>query len=173
MIPVLIADTDNALTPMARATIAELWDLMCDLDRRIHGLDFDAVFKADPTCQRIAATKGVGPKIATAIVAAVGNGAEFRNGRHMAAWLGLVPRQHPSGDRRLTMGISKRGSQHLRSLLVHGARAVVRTAPNKLNPHNRWVNDLRKRLATAVSRRPDSAAPSPVHWQRLRLSWVR
>jgi transposase len=147
MIPLLIADTDNALTPMARATIAELWDLMCDLDRRIHGLDgrIDAVFKADPTCQRIAAIKGVGPKIATAIVAAVGNGAEFRNGRHMAAWLGLVPRQHSSGDKRVTMGISKRGSQHLRSLLVHGARAVVRTAPNKLDPRNRWVNDLRER----------------------------
>jgi transposase len=70
-------------------------------------------------------------KTATAIVAAIGDGSEFKNGRHLAAWIGLVPRQFSSGDRTTLMGISKRGSQHLRSLLVHGARAVVRTAPSK------------------------------------------
>ena len=79
------------------------------------------------------------------MVAAIGDGADFKNGRHLAAWLGLVPRQYSSGDKRITMGISKRGSQHLRSLLVHGARAVVRTAPNKHDPQNQWVNDLRER----------------------------
>jgi transposase len=147
IIPALLSDMTNGLTVMARETIAELWDLMCDLDRRVAAIDkkIDAVFKADPACQRIARIKGVGPKTATAMVAAVGNGAEFKNGRHLAAWLGLVPRQHSSGDKRMMMGISKRGSQHLRSLLVHGARAVVRTAPNKHDPHNRWVNDLRER----------------------------
>jgi transposase len=146
-IPVLLSDMTNELTAMARETIAELWDLMCDLDRRVAAIDkkIDAVFKADPTCQRIARIKGVGPKTATAMVAAVGDGAEFKNGRHLAAWLGLVPRQHSSGDKRVMMGISKRGSQHLRSLLVHGARAVVRTAPNKHDRQNQWVNDLRER----------------------------
>jgi transposase len=146
-IPVLLSDMTNGLTAMARETIAELWDLMCDLDRRVSALDkkIDAVFKADPACQRIARIKGVGPKTATAMVAAVGDGAEFKNGRHLAAWLGLVPRQHSSGDKRVMMGISKRGSQHLRSLLVHGARAVVRTAPNKNDRQNQWVNDLRER----------------------------
>lgn len=96
-------------------------------------------------CQRIAKIKGVGPKTATAIVAAVGDGAEFKNGRHMAAWLGLVPRQHSSGDRQVLMGISKRGDQHLRSLLVHGARAVVRTRANKNDPMNQWVTQLQER----------------------------
>src|SRR5215467_5548416 len=104
-----------------------------------------AVFKANPACQRIARIKGVGPKTATAMVAAIGDGADFKNGRHLAAWLGLVPRQHSSGDKRITMGESKRGSEHLRSLLVHGARAVVRTAPNKHDRQNQWVNDLRER----------------------------
>lgn len=147
VIPALLADATNELTAMAREAIAELWDLMCDLDRRISVIDkkIDGVFKADPACQRIARIKGVGPKTATAMVAAVGNAVDFKNGRHLAAWLGLVPRQHSSGDKRMMMGISKRGSQHLRSLLVHGARAVVRTAPNKLDPHNRWINDLRER----------------------------
>jgi transposase len=63
----------------------------------------------------------------------------------LADWVGLVPRQFSSGDRNVLMGISKRGSQHLRSLLVHGARAVVRTAPNKTDPNNQWVNQLRER----------------------------
>ncbi len=76
---------------------------------------------------------------------AVGDGSEFKNGRHLAAWVGLVPRQFSSGDRKVLMGISKRGNQHLRSLLVHGARAVVRTAPNKTDPNNEWINQLRER----------------------------
>jgi hypothetical protein len=107
--------------------------LFRDLDRRIAIFDkkIERVFLDSEPCQRIAKIKGIGPKTATAIVAAIGDGSEFKNGRHLAAWVGLVPRQFSSGDRTLLMGISKRGSQHLRSLLVHGARAVVRTAPNK------------------------------------------
>jgi transposase len=122
---------------MARGAIAELYDLFRDLDRRIAVFDkkIDEVFRNSEPCQRIAKIKGVGPKTATAIVAAVGDGSEFKNGRHLAAWIGLVPRQFSSGDRKTLMGISKRGRQHLRSLLVHGARAVVRTAPNKTSAH--------------------------------------
>ena len=147
MIPEILADQTNELTPMARDAINELWDLLCDLDRRIESFDkkIEAVFKASEVCQRIAKIKGVGPKTATAIVAAVGDGAEFKNGRRMAAWLGLVPRQHSSGDRKVLMGISKRGDQHLRSLLVHGARSVVRVAANKNDPINQWVNQLQER----------------------------
>ena len=147
MIPEILTDTTNELSDMARDAISELWDLFCDLDRRIASFDkkIAAVFKASPTCQRIAKIKGVGPKTATAIVAAIGDGKEFRNGRHLAAWLGLVPRQHSSGDKRTMLSISKRGSQHLRTLLVHGARAAVRTAPNKTDQLNSWVNGLRER----------------------------
>ncbi len=78
------------------------------------------------------------------MIAAIGDGSDFKNGRHLAAWLGLVPRQHSSGDRRVMMGISKRGSQHLRTLLVHGARAVVRTAVRKTDSRSMWV-ELRQR----------------------------
>ncbi len=147
LIPDVLADLDNELTPMARETIAELYDLFRDLDRRISDFDkkIDRVFRQSETCQRIAKIKGVGPKTATAIVAAIGDGAEFKNGRHLAAWVGLVPKQHSSGNKTVLMGISKRGNQHLRSLLVHGARAVVRTAYNKSDPHNQWVNQLRER----------------------------
>jgi transposase len=100
---------------MAREAIAELYDLFCDLDRRIAFFDkkIDRVFRESEDCQRIAKIKGVGPKTAMAIVAAIGDGSEFKNGRHLAAWVGLVSRQHSSRDRTVLMGISKRGNQHL------------------------------------------------------------
>jgi transposase len=147
MVPEILADQGNELTSLAREAIRELYDLFRDLDRRIAVFDkkIDAVFLQSEPCQRIAKIKGVGPKTATAIVAAIGDGSEFKNGRHLAAWVGLVPRQHSSGDKKVLMGISKRGSQHLRSLLVHGARAVVRSAPNKTDRNNQWVNQLRER----------------------------
>jgi transposase len=142
-----LSDKNNALTVMARETIGELWDLFCDLDRRVESFDqkIEALFKANATCQRLARIRGVGPKTATAIVAAVGEGLEFKNGRHLAAWLGLVPRQHSSGERQVMMGISKRGDQHLRTLLVHGARSVVRTASKKSDAMSMWINQLLER----------------------------
>jgi transposase len=147
LIPDILANLENELTAIAREAIHELYDLFRDLDRRIASFDkkIERVFRQSEPCQRIAKIKGVGPKTATAIVAAIGDGAEFKNGRHLAAWAGLVPRQHSSGDKKVLMGISKRGSQHLRSLLVHGARAVVRTAPGKTDLNNQWVNQLRER----------------------------
>jgi transposase len=147
LIPEILANLDNGLTALAREALHELYDLFRDLDRRIRVFDqkIAEVFRNSEPCQRIARIKGVGPKTATAIVAAIGDGSEFKNGRHLAAWVGLVPRQFSSGDRKLLMGISKRGNQHLRSLLVHGARAVVRTAPRKTDLNNQWVNQLRER----------------------------
>jgi transposase len=126
MIPEILSNLENELTDLAREAIEELYDLLQALDRRIASFDkkIDRVFRQNEACRRIAKIKGVGPKTATAVVAAIGDGSEFKNGRHLAAWLGLVPRQYSSGDRRVLMGISKRGTQHLTTLLVHGGRAV-------------------------------------------------
>ena len=89
----ILSGIDNELTPLAREAIHELYDLFRDLDRRIAIFDkkIDQVFRTSEPCQRIAKIKGVGPKTATAIVAAIGDGSEFKNGRHLAAWVGLVP----------------------------------------------------------------------------------
>jgi transposase len=146
-IPEILSGQQPEVTELAREAIRELYDLFQDLDRRIRSFDqrIERVFRASEPCQRIARIKGVGPKAATAMVAAIGDGSEFQNGRHLAAWLGLVPRQHSSGERHVLMGISKRGSQPLRAMIVHGARAVVRTAPGKMDPSNQWVNQLRER----------------------------
>lgn len=135
-IPLILEDAENGLSSRMRRTIAELYDLFNDLGRRIHFFDkeIETVFRQSEACQRIAKVKGIGPETATAVVAAIGKGTEFKNGRHFAAWLGLVPRQHSSGDK------------HLRTLFIHGARAVVRVATNNNDGHmNQWVNQLKER----------------------------
>jgi len=147
MIPEVINDGSNDLTDLCREILSSLMDLMREIDKRVREFDqrIDQVFRSTEACQRVGRIRGVGPKTATAVIAAVGDGKDFDNGRHMAAWLGLVPRQHSSGDRTILMGISKRGDQHLRTLLVHGARAVVRTAAGKSDQFSQWVNALRER----------------------------
>jgi hypothetical protein len=99
-IPEILAGQDNELTAMARDPIAELYDLFRDLDRRIGLFDrkIDRIFHGSEACQRIARIKGVGPKTATAIVAAIGDGSEFKNGRHLAAWV-----RYPGGTEKLSI----------------------------------------------------------------------
>ncbi len=80
---------------------------------------------ATQACRRIRQIPGIGPIVATAIVAAIGNGAAFRKGRDFAAWLGLVPRQYSTGGKAKLLGISKRGNIYLRKILIHGARAAA------------------------------------------------
>jgi transposase len=153
-IPLIINEPTSDLSPVVRDILRTLLGLLRELDARVKVFDQEIarVFQASPVCQRLARIEGVGPKTATAIVAAVGDGREFKNGRHMAAWLGLVPRHRASGDR-ITIGhISKRGDQHLRTLLVHGARAVVRTAGHKTDSKSQWVMALvaRRGLTRAI-----------------------
>ena len=106
-------------------------------------------FQNNPDCQRIAAVEGVGPLIATAVVAAISNGHAFENGRQFSAWLGLVPRQNSSGGKSRLLGISKRGDPYLRTLLIHGARSVVYRAKAKTDKRSLWINDKQQRLGTS------------------------
>jgi transposase len=86
--------------------------------------DVEAIAKRDEACRRLLAIPGVGPLVATALVAAVADGTGFKRGRDLAAWLGLVPRQHSTGGKPRLLGISKRGNSHLRRLFIHGARSA-------------------------------------------------
>ena len=165
-IPQLLADPNNGLTTMAREILQSLFEFLLLVEARIKDFDkrIDRVFRASPLCQRIATVPGVGPKTATAIVAAVGDGHDFKNGRHMAAWLGLVPRHRASGDRIIMGPISKHGDQHLRTLLVHGARAVMRGCSRKNDPMNRW-------LAALVERRGANRAIVAMANKNARIIW--
>lgn len=152
-LPEVLEDAENALTILARELFHELdRELRC-LDKRIAEFEhtIQRVFKQSELCQRIAAVEGIGPITATALVAAVGDAREFRNGREMAAWLGLVPRQVSTGGRARLLGISKRGDRYLRTLLIHGARSVVRLAERKSDARSTWVAQVKARRGKNIA----------------------
>jgi len=101
---------------------------------------------ADPRCKEVQAIEGIGPITASAIVATIGDPSVFKNGREVSAWLGLVPRQHSSGNKIRLGSISKRGDRYVRLLLIHGARSVVKVCENKTDKKNRWVAEKKQRL---------------------------
>jgi transposase len=146
-IPRLLNEEREELGTLFADLLEQLFEMLLELDRRVKWFDreIEKIFRHDEACQRISRIRGVGPKTATAMIAAIGDASEFKNGRHLAAWLGLVPRQHSSGNRQRLFGISKRGDRHLRTLLVHGARAVLRTAPKKNDPLSKWAIDVQDR----------------------------
>lgn len=123
-----------------REELAELDSRLADYNRRSQDL-----FRANEMCQRIGQIEGVGPITATALVAAVGDKSCFKNGRQFAAWLGLVPKQRSSGGKARLFGISKRGDRYLRTLLIHGARAVLGKAAGKTDPRSQWIALMRER----------------------------
>src|ERR1700716_728971 len=98
------------------------------------------VSATDAGCTRIRKIPGIGPIVATAIVAAIGNGAAFRKGRDFAAWLGLVPRQYSTGGKAKLLGISKRGNIYLRKVLIHGARAAAMRIKRDRVPIGAWLD---------------------------------
>lgn len=107
------------------------------------------IHRSHALCQKIAAVEGIGPVTATAVVAAIADGRTFHNGRQFAAWIGLVPRQHSSGDRQRQFAITGRGDPYLRMLLIHGARSVVYRAPHKNDPRSQWIAEKQRKLRTA------------------------
>ena len=145
-LPEILGDETNELTPFTREMMSELYTEFCDLDIRFDSFTekIDLIFKNNEICQRLSKIEGVGPLIATAIVAAVPNPHVFKNGRQMSAWLGLVPRQNSSGGKTNLLGISKRGDGYCRMLLVHGARSTVWRAKTKTDKRSVWIAEKEK-----------------------------
>jgi transposase len=149
----ILADPQrHGLSGLFRETLQEMAERLRFLDERVGAYDdrIERVFKQDERCRRLAKIEGVGPLIATAVVAAVGNASEFKSGRELSAWLGLVPRQHSSGNRSQLLGISKRGDRYLRTILIHGARAALRRADHKIDQRSRWA--MRIKLARGYNK---------------------
>jgi transposase len=146
-VPVWLEDAENGLTSRFRELLNGLWNDLKTLDRRVAELDreIDLIAQSDPVAKRLQQLRGVGPMVATALVATVGNAEQFASGRQMAASLGLTPKQHSSGGKDRLLGISKRGDAHLRSILIHGARSVIRTAKLKDDRLSQWVTSLAER----------------------------
>lgn len=152
-IPCILEDAMNELTVVFRALLSELYDEMVHLDKRIDMLEnkLNIICKENENCQRLLTIPGVGLLSATALVAAIGDISVFKNGRELAAWLGLVPGQHSTGGKPTLLGISKRGDTYLRTLLIHGGRTVVRVAEKYQDKRNTWIKQLEQRRGKNIS----------------------
>ena len=146
-IPCWLEGAENGLTDRFRTLLHGLWDELGVMDERLKGLDreIEVIAQAHPAAKRLMQLRGVGPLIATALVARFGDGAHFKRGRQAAASVGLTPRHHGTGGKNRLMGITKRGDRYLRSILIHGARAVVSRAHGKEDRLSRWVSELKDR----------------------------
>src|SRR5215212_323857 len=157
----------DVLPSEAREAIGVLFDHLDGLQERIDKVETQILVwhKASETSRRLASAPGVGPLTATAIVAAVGDGKQFKSARHFAAWLGLTPRIRASGGKEHIGRISKGGDRYLRTMLIHGARAVVGTAFRKDVRPRPWLKELLKR-------RPVNVAATAVAHKTARSLWA-
>jgi len=140
-VPEVLEAEGNGLPSLARETFAELHERLIELDGRVTLYDRRIAVLAEEmeAAKRLMQMPGIGPVTATALVASVGDGRHFANGRQFAAWLGLVPRQHSSGGKIRHGRITKRGERYLRTLLVHGARARVCQSRRREDGASRWA----------------------------------
>ncbi|MGH7593447.1 MAG: IS110 family transposase [Gemmatimonadales bacterium] len=154
--PVVLAaleDGDNDLPMALRHTLADQLEQVLGLEARMATIEHHlAEFASrDATTQRYQQVPGIGLLTATALRASVGSLDRFPSGRHLSAWIGIVPRERSSGNQRQLGRISKRGDGYLRTLLIHGARAVLQAAKvreRKAQPLNRlqtWALDVQQR----------------------------
>ncbi len=129
-IPDIVEDADNELPPMFRELLFHLRFYLIELNHQIEALEKQITewHKNNEDSKRLAQIPGFGVLTASALAASIGNARCFKNGRELAAWLGLVPRQHSSGGKPMLLGISKRGDAYLRTLMIHSARSIVRVA---------------------------------------------
>jgi transposase len=169
-VPDWLENPDNGLSERFRRLLDGLWGDLKELDERVAELDAEiaAIAEEDPAAQRLQQLRGVGPITATALVAAVGDGAQFANSRQMSAALGLTPRQHSPGGKDRLLGISKRGDSYLRTLLIHGARAVIRTAKHKEDRLSRRVTALEERRHLNVAAAALANKTARIAWAMLR-----
>jgi len=146
-IPEWLEDGDNGLSEFFRRLLHEGLERLYELDSHIafYTRELERLSEGNEACQRLQTLPGFGPIVASAFHGQLGHGEAFRRGRDASASLGLVPRQHSTGGKDTLLGISKRGDRYVRSLLVHGARAVVSRAAHKDDRLSRWVNKIRAR----------------------------
>lgn len=165
-IPDILEDGENALPGTMRNLLERLTDNLKEMDRQVHELEAQVQLwhRENALSRKLAEIPGLGPITASAIVATVGDAREFKNGRQLAAWMGLVPRQHSSGGKQTLLGISKRGDTYLRTLMIHGARAVIRFAESKAEPDG-WLRKL-------MARRNKNVAAVALANKNARIVWA-
>jgi transposase len=165
-VPEILEDGENDLPGSFRLLIERLADHLKELDRQVGELEVQIQLwhRDNSASQRLAKIPGIGPITASATVASVGDARNFKNGRQLAACLGIVPRQHSTGGKSTLQGISKRGDTYLRTLLIHGARAVIRVAERNPNA-DPWLKNL-------LARRHKNVAAVALANKNVRTIWA-
>jgi transposase len=166
-LPGILEDPDNKLSGALRVLLHELRLEMQYLHRQIEECDKLIVRIAGEleACNRLVAVPGIGPTIATATIAAIGNGAAFKNGRGFAAWLGVVPGEHSTGGKQRLTGTSRRGNKYLRKLFVQGAHAVLQFRTQQDPGLSAWLERL------AAHKRPQVTAVALAN-KMARMAWA-
>jgi transposase len=166
-IPCWLEDAENGLTGDFRNLLHGVWNDLLGLDDRVCEMDklIKRLAENHEECVRLQQLRGVGPMISTAMIASVGDARQYRTSRQMAAAIGITPRQHSSGDKHRLLGISKRGDVYLRTLMIHGARAVVARATHKDDRLSRWVTNIAKQ------KHPNVAAVALAN-KTARMAWA-
>jgi transposase len=166
-LPAVLATQDETLPTLARTVVTELQARLLELEERIVGHDrqIAQVAKQNEATKRLMQVEGVGPITATAVVATVGDAQAFQPGRQFAAWLGLVPKQFSTGGKPVLGRITKRGNVYLRTLLIHGARAVLQFTAQRTDAKSVWVEAVRQR-------RGDNIAAVALAAKHARILWA-
>jgi transposase len=165
-----LAEEGNGLPPLMRDLTQRLLSHLQLLDRQVQeiGNQVKQLAKQSQACRALEQVSGIGPIIATALVATVGSSInEFKNGRQLAAFLGLVPKQHSSGGKERLLGISKRGDGYLRRLLIHGARAVLFHTLRKPERSHTWLAQLASRRNSNVACVAQANKTARIIWAML------
>jgi transposase len=165
-VPELIEDAERDLPGSFRVLVQRLLDHLKELGRHVDEIEtqIQAWHRASDLSSRLAQVPGIGPITASALVASIGDAKNFDDGRQLAAWLGLVPRQHSSGGKSNLLGMSKRGDSYLRTLLIHGARSVIYRAGQKADACS-WINAV-------VQRRNKNVAAVALANKNARIVWA-
>jgi transposase len=166
-LPEILEDAENGLPEISRSLFARLFAHFQQLGNQVKELEsqIKAWHKQSAASERIEAIPGIGALTASALVASIGDAKTFKSGRQLAAWLGLVPRQDSSGGKEKLLGISKRGDVYLRTLLIHGARAVLFHRMRQAEYKDGWLMKLRAR------RNPNVAAVALAN-KNARVVWA-
>jgi transposase len=162
-LPALRASAQT-LPRLVRAVVAELRERLLELDRRITEYDrrIEQRAKQDEAARRLMQVEGVGPSTATAMVATSEEGHACQHGRQFAAWVGLVPKPHSTGGEPVLGRITKPGNGYLRTLLIHGARAVLQFSAKRSDPKSRGVEQVRRRRGNNIAAVALAAKPARI-----------
>jgi transposase len=163
----LLDGAGEALPPLAVELFRDLYGELEQIEQRIaeHDRRVDRLYRGNALSRKLGEVEGIGALTASAFTATVAHAAQFKNGRQCAAWLGLTPRQDSTGGKNRLLGITKRGDVYLRTLLVHGARSIMRHTAKRDDPKSRWVEQLRRR-------RGDNVAACALAAKHARILWA-